>query len=236
VDDNQVAGVLVRSAGWIDPSGWQPADLAYVQAETQAALLAWIWSLPCPVVNRYLPATWYRPRSHIVSWQALLEQCGLPILKTLVTNVEQEARGFGRRLEMDGLDGVVYGPLTGEARYLVASDEDWKGLAALQWITPVCLSAPHGEPQQACVVGDHVVWDGDPAAEIVRLEPGLRSFAAAAGLAFVGLTLAPTSTGICVVAVETHPFVESFGHSAQKEIVEGIVQLLTADLDVGSDR
>ena len=56
--DEDITGVLVRSNGWIDPIGWQPDDLAYMQAETQAALLAWLWSLACPVVNRYPPAIW----------------------------------------------------------------------------------------------------------------------------------------------------------------------------------
>jgi hypothetical protein len=236
VRDDRIAGVLVRSAAWIDPAGWQIADLSYVQAETQAALLAWLWSLACPVVNRYVPAIWYRPQAPLLSWHRRLERSGLPTLETLVTNVEQEAREFAGRLEARGPDGIVYGALTSEARYLVASDEDWRGMAALQRITPVCLYPPHGEAQRVCVVGDHVVWDGEPTAENVRLEPGLRSFAAAAGLAFVALTLAPTSKGICVIAVETHPRVEDFGHAAREEIVGGIVQLLTTEAEVAVDR
>src|SRR5262249_5057668 len=46
----EIAGVLVRTQGWLEPQGWQPDDLAYAQAETQAALLGWWWSLECPVV------------------------------------------------------------------------------------------------------------------------------------------------------------------------------------------
>lgn len=235
VREDDIAGVLVLSAGWIDPSGWRPADLTYVQAETQAALLAWLWSLACPVVNRYLPAVWYRPQAPLLSWHRLLQRCGLPILETLVTNVEHEAREFGQRLAADGLDGAVYAPFTSEARYLVTSEEDWRGLVALQRVTPVCLSAPHGEAQTVCVVGDHVVWDGEPSPESVRLEPGLRSFARAAGLAFVDLTLAPTSKGVCVVAVDTHPRLELFGDAARTEIVDGIVQLLTTEAEVTHD-
>src|SRR6266576_1988094 len=40
VSDDQIAGVFVRSIGWIDPVGWQSDDLVYMQTETQAALLA----------------------------------------------------------------------------------------------------------------------------------------------------------------------------------------------------
>ena len=227
LDEDHIAGVLVRRAAWIDPRGWRPADLAYVQAEAQAALLAWLWSLRCPVVNRCVPAIWYRPRAHLLSWQKLLERCGLPVLDTLVTNVEEEARRFGRRLAAGGVEGVVYGAVTSDARYLIASDDDWGGLAALQRITPVLLAPPHGEAELVCVVGERVIWGREPAAERARLETGLRSFAAAADLAFVTVTLAPASSRTCVVAVETNPELEAFCEAAKQEIVEGIVELLT---------
>jgi hypothetical protein len=236
VPDERIESVLVFNAGWLDPVGWQPNDLAYAQAETQAALLAWLWSLDCPVVNRYPPAVWYRPQAPLLSWRRLLQRAGLPTLETLVTNVEQEARAFGRRLAADGVDGVVYGPLTSEARYLVTSDEDWKGLVALQRVTPVSLSAPHGEPQIVCVVGESVVYDREPSAEISRLEPALRRFAAAAGMAVVELALAPTSSGLRVIAVETYPRLQRFRDVAQGAIVDGIVQLLTEDAGLRDHR
>jgi len=59
VSHDRISGVLVRTSGWIDPVDWEPEDLAYMQAETMAALLAWLWSLPCPVVNRYPSSVWY---------------------------------------------------------------------------------------------------------------------------------------------------------------------------------
>src|SRR5689334_14711990 len=40
---DDLAGVLVRTTGWIEPAGWEASDLAYMQAETQAALLGWLW-------------------------------------------------------------------------------------------------------------------------------------------------------------------------------------------------
>jgi hypothetical protein len=227
--DDAIAGVLVLSPGWIDPTGWQPADVMYVESERQAALLAWLWSLACPVVNRYLPAVWYRPHAPLLSWHGLLRRSGLPTLEIVVTNVEQEAHAFRERLAADGLDGLICGVLTSEARYLVASDDDWSGLAALQRVTPVCLSSPHGETQSVCVVGDHVVWDGETRSEAVQLESALRAFASAAGLALVELALASTSKGICVVGVETRPRLEHFGVEAQQEIVDGIVRVLTGD-------
>jgi hypothetical protein len=228
--DDRIAGVLVRSIGWIDPAGWEKAgDLAYMQAETQAALLAWLWSLACPVVNRYPSALWYRPRVPLLSWQGLLRRCGMPTLETLVTNVEAEARSFGRRLAREGVAGAVYGPFTGDLSYFVTDDKDWSGLAALQQTAPVCLAYPHGAPQLVCVLGEEVVWEGEPAPEVAALEPVLQCFAGAAGLALVELALAPTSQGVCVIAVEPHPNFGHFGAVARQRIVEGIVRLLTEE-------
>ena len=197
--------MLVRTTGWIDPTGWQPDDLAYMQLETQAALLAWLWSLACPVVNRYPSAVWYHAQLPLLFWQRPLRLCGLPVLETLVTNVEQEARLFGRRLAQEGVPGAVYGPLTSAVRYLVSGDDDWSSLTAMQSYTPVCLAYPHGAARSVCVVGEQVVWEGEPSPEMALLEPALRRFATAAGLAFVELALASTSQGICVIAVEPHP-------------------------------
>ncbi len=229
VADDGIAGVLVRSSGWMDPLDWEPADLAYMQAETQAALLAWLWSLPCPVVNRYPSATWYRPQCPLLSWQPLLHRCGLSMPETVVTNVEHEARGFGRAVGAEGVAGTVYAPISGEVRYLVTREEEWAGLAALQRVSPVCLAVPHGKTQLFCVVGEHVIWEGEPCPDALRLEPSLLRFATAAGLNFVELALAPTPEGMCVVVVEPHPRLEHFSPASQQEMVEEIVRLLTSE-------
>ena len=184
--DDHIAGVLVRHAGWLDPEGWETDDLAYMQSEIQAALLAWLWSLPCPVVNRYPPAIWYRPRTNVLTWLPLLRRCDLPALETMITNVEQEARAFAKRQTDDGVSGSVYGPLTSDVRYLVSREEDWNGLAALQRVAPVCLSVPHGEARSVCVVGERVIWDGESVPDSVSWEPRLRRFATAVGLLMDG--------------------------------------------------
>jgi hypothetical protein len=229
IPDDQIAGVLVRSAGWLDPTGWQPKDLAYMQAETQAALIAWLWSLACPVVNRYPPSIWYRQQVPLLFWHPFLRRCGLPTLETLVTNVEQEARSFGRDGAREGVDGVVYGPLSSSMKYLVANDQDWQGLATMQRIAPVSLDYPHGAAQFVCVAGEHVVWEGETSSQQADLEPALRQFSRAAGLDFVELALAPVAGEICVIAVEPHPYFEHFGGSAQQQIVNGIVEMLITE-------
>jgi hypothetical protein len=228
IRDDQLDGVFVLGTGWVDAAGWDTDDLAYVQAETQAALLGWLWSLPCPVVNRYPPAIWLRPQAPLLSWHGLLHRSGLPTLETMVTSVEHEARAFGEQLVSDGVDGAVYGPLTSGVRYLVASERDWTGLAALQQVTPVSLTAPHAEARTACVVGRRVVWDDRPSEELTSLEPALREFGRATGLALVEVSLASAPGGLCVIAVETRPRLERFGEAAREEIVAAIVEVLTA--------
>ena len=226
--DDELSGVLVRGTGWIDPVGWEPDDLAYVQAETQAALLAWLWSLACPVVNRPRPVQWYRPQAPLLAWAALLGRCALAIPETLVSNEEAGTMAFGQRLLGSGVGGAVFGPLTSTARYLVAGDDGWDSLTTLQRYVPVQLTPPHGEPQLACVVGDHVVWEGAPDPEAVSLEPALRHFASEAGLGFLELALAPVEGDLCVVSVEPAPRFERFGEAARREIVDRLVRLLEA--------
>ena len=96
--DNELAGVFVRSAGWLDPGGWRPEDLAYTQAETRAALLAWLWSLPCPVVNRYSAALWHCPQPPFLSWRPVLRCCGLPTMEALVTTLRRRLERLGENL------------------------------------------------------------------------------------------------------------------------------------------
>jgi hypothetical protein len=227
-DDKQanIDGVLVRGGGWIDPAGWGSDDLAYVQAETQATLLAWLASLSCPVVNRYQPALWYRPQLSIVFWRPWLRACGLLTPPTLVSNVEQETLAFRRRLAAEGIPGAIYRPLTSDRQYLLATEEDWTGLAAVQTRAPVCLTYPHEEPVTVCVVGDQLVWNVDPPADASALEPALLRFAATTGLAFVEFAVARASEALHVAAVEHFPHFERFTQAAQDRIVAALVELL----------
>lgn len=227
--DNEISGVLARGPGWIDSVDWEPEDLAYTLAETQAALLAWLWSLPCPVVNRYPAAIWYQPRAPLLLWHSLLRCAGLPTLETVITNVPEEARALRARLVDAGVAGVVYEPLTSPTRYMVTSAEEWIRLEMMQGVAPACLPYPYGNVQTLCVAGRQVVWQGHPSLEAVRLEPALCRFAAAAGLDFVELSLAVVPDGLCVIAVEPFPCAEHFDEPTRRRIVEGLARVLTGE-------
>lgn len=220
IGEEEIRGVLVRGPAGVDPRGWRAEDAAYMQAELQAAVLGWLWSLPCPVVNRYPASIWYRPQAPLLTWQPLLRRCGIPVPEALLTNIEEEARAFGRPA------GAVYTPLTSAAGYLVAREEEWAGLAGMQRHTPVWLARPHGEPELACVVGERVLWNAAPTGEAQALEPALRRFAAAAELAWVTVALAPTAQGLRTVAVDPWPDPRWFDPAVQERIVAALVDLL----------
>lgn len=231
VSSHEISSVLVRTIGWIDPAGWKQGDLAYIQSEMQAALLAWLWSLPCPVINRYPASLWYRLSPPPLAWHGVLLRAGLRMPPMLVTNVEGEAQSFRRQLAAEGMPGAIYGPLTTDSRYLVKDDADWSGVAALQRHAPVCLAFPHGAAHMACAVGGSVVWDEEPPAEMAAIEPAIQRFADLIGLAFVGVAVASTAKGAEVVAVEPFPELRRFGEAARRHIIERLADVLTARND-----
>ena len=222
----EVGGVLVRGIPYLDPTGWAPADHAYMQAELLAATLAWLTTLPCPVVNRPSADTWYRGSGALLAWRPLVRRCGLPGPEQLVTNDPAAARSFGRRLADAGRFGAVYTPLTSSSGYMVADDDTWQGLAELQDRSPVCLTEPHGPPLPACVVGRDVIWDHEPPPETRALEPRLIALAAAADADFLEVVTAPLRDGPGVVLAERTPVLEHFSEPVRGRILDALVELL----------
>ena len=58
---DNLGGVFVRHHPWVDRVGWDARDAEYVQSETSAAMLAWLWALDRTVVGRMPADLWYRP-------------------------------------------------------------------------------------------------------------------------------------------------------------------------------
>lgn len=229
VTGQEIAGVLVRGTGWVDSDGWEPRDHAYMQAETQAALLAWLWSLECPVVNRCSAAVWYRGHGDVLPWSALLWRSVLAPRDTLITNVDREVRAFRMELSARGLPGAVYGPLTSRARYLVSEENEWAGLEAMQLSTPVALSPPQSAGVSVCLVGDELFWSDKPYYVAVDLETNLRQLADEMGLQFVEFTMATAAEDVRVESVEPFARLENYPPHLQERIVEALCVLLTGE-------
>jgi hypothetical protein len=227
LSDSAIDGVLVRDTGWLDPAGWEQEDLVYMQAELRAVMLAWLASLSCPVINRPDGSQWYRAGVPLVAWRRHLRGAGLRLPEVVIVSDPTEAAAFRLRLEVDGVGGAVYAPLTNASPYLLADTDAWGRLALVQTRTPVCLTEPHGASTLACVVGDDVIWNGAPPPETRILETALRRFAAATALAFVEVAIAPVRRGPAVVLVEPRPRLERFDEPARARILDSLVAVLT---------
>lgn len=223
ISDRDIEGVLVGRPKPMPADGWKPADLRYAEIEYRAALLAWLWSLDCPVINRYPPLLWFHPDTPLLFWQAGLGQCGLYTLPSLISNAEPEIHDF-----IAGLDGrTAYAPLTYGTRYMLDADFDRDQLATIQNQMPVHLTQAPMASQSACVIGSRVIWDGSPPSEMEKLELALKRFCALPSLDFVEFAIASTAEGARVAAVKAFPGIEKFGLAAQRGIVTALVQLLT---------
>jgi hypothetical protein len=221
----EIDSVLVRATGGLDPAGWDPIDHAYMQAEAQAALLAWLAALDRPVVNRPTAELWYRSRSPLLAWAPLLRRFGLPAPETLLSSDPDAARDFARRLEAGRVPGAVCASLTQDGEWLVGPDE-WAGVVALQAHAPVCLTEPHSAVHSVCVIGGELVWDTAPEPAEATLGPSLRGFAAAAGLNFLEFAVGRVRRGPAVVHVDPMPRLEHFEEQARSRILDALTALL----------
>jgi hypothetical protein len=77
IADNGISGIFLRQRNAAGISDTGSADHSYIQAEIEAALLGWIWSLPCPVINRLPAWLWYCPKPPFQFWARLLRINGL---------------------------------------------------------------------------------------------------------------------------------------------------------------
>jgi hypothetical protein len=225
----QVRGVLLRPNGiMLDVAGWSPEDLAYVRTEWQAALLAWLWSLPCPVINRISDDLWFRPQRPFPEWCTLLRRCGLPTPAIRVTNDPAAARQFAARW-----GEVTYAPLTSPTRYPIAGERPWAELDKVMQRMPVCLMEPCADqPIIAVVVGQAVVWaERGPASDrrFMALEDGLRRLAATLGLATCEVELRQGGDGPRCVGVDPYPRFERYDEATQEALTAGLVGLLGGD-------
>jgi len=219
-----IAGVLVRSAGGpSDPENWDPHDLFYAQVEAQAALLAWIWSLPCLVVNRCSADLWFRPQRSYPEWQALFAECGLPRVSLLVTDEIDAARDFG----VQSRGHVAYVPLTSSNRYPITSPTDWLELAKLLDHVPVCLMAiPRQASMYATIVGRQVVWDQDVPADARALDGGLLTLAERLGVDLMQVDIVATHEGFRCINVDIYPVLHRHDSATQETVVDALIDLL----------
>lgn len=229
IESAALRGVLVRAPGGIAAGdGWSERDLAYVRAETNAALVAWLRALPCRVINRPDAELWFRPQRPLPEWQALLARCGLPVLATTITNDPAAARRFAARWG----DQAVYAPLTSLTRYPLHDESAWRELDKVMARVPVCLLEPtHGPALWALVAGTEVLWS-DPtvlsATQRAAWEEGLRTLAGQLGLDLLQIELRQSATGPRCSNLMLYPLLEAFAPESVARLATILTQWLTA--------
>jgi hypothetical protein len=76
--DSDISGVFLRRRTIPGTNRLGSDDYSYIQAEIEAAILGWIWSLSCRVINRLPAWLWYCPKPPRQFWSRLLRMNGLP--------------------------------------------------------------------------------------------------------------------------------------------------------------
>jgi hypothetical protein len=86
--DAEISAVFVRKSPFLQRAGWELDEATYVYAEKEAALLGWIWGLPCPVINRYPPEVWFAPVESLEFWRGRIERFDLELESRQAEQVE----------------------------------------------------------------------------------------------------------------------------------------------------
>ena len=196
ITPESLGGVFVRHHPWLDRGEWDAGDADYVEAETNAALLAWLWALDCPIVGRMPADLWYRPRAGLAWWQPRLERAGLHGGAVLITNADRAWPAFGTGAPAP----VTHRPLSIVSTWHAATDDEWVRLAAVQGEYPTVLEPTHPHLVVADVVGAEVVWQ-TPADRLPALESGLLALARSASIEVLEVEIDPTTDPPTVAAV-----------------------------------
>ncbi|MER3462894.1 MAG: hypothetical protein C4342_07970 [Armatimonadota bacterium] len=232
IGQEDIRGVLVRGSGApLQPADWDPKDYAYMQAEAQSALLAWLNSLPCPVVNPARAETFYRERT-LPEQRVWLARAGFPTTPILVTNSPASARRFARRWG----GNLSYVPLTSATRYPIDGPAQWAELERLMARFPVCLMEPEGPSFYLTLAGDRLVWSegyfpGDsrvalPGRAKARLEGAARRLLEGLGVQMVQIEVQPRDGQARAFGFSLYPDFALYGEAEQEELAEGVVAAL----------
>ena len=227
-----IESVFFAHCRGFDVADWNEQDLPYAYAEAQAALLGWLWSLRCPVINRLPARLWYGNPMPLAAWQPLLRQAGFTAGPMTISNVAPALRRFA-----DPGSGAVYTPLASSQCYLVASDSEcylvasdseWQGIEKLTTLVPVCLSKPHPQPVHVCAVGSRSFWNTVPPADAGALERSVARLRNLLKLDWLSVALARFDDSWHVAGVEVLPQLCAFDATMRAEIVGVLVDRLTS--------
>jgi hypothetical protein len=227
IDADALDGVLIRhAADLIAPNVWSEVDLEYIQVEAQAATVAWLASLDCPIVNRLSPDLWFRSQRSLPEWNRVLLQAGLPIFASLITNDLDAGRCFAEQWNGE----VIFAPVTTWRRYRIATLQQWNDLAQLIGRFPVTLIQPYYGPSYfVSLIGDQSIWNRKIALQNAvqdEIEEGLRRLSKILGTTFLQIELVGAVEHLGCANVYIHPSIDVYEPIEQKALASGIVEIL----------
>jgi hypothetical protein len=153
-----IDGIISRSYGVpLSREEYDTVDGKYITSEWHALLMAWLYRMPCPVVNRLRPELWYRSQLQPADLLSLVPDLRFKLPRFLVTTRPEEARTFW---ESTGQQ-IYYIPANEVTRYPVFDQSDLDKLETLSATLPLRLTERiAGTPCDAFVAGEQVTLVG----------------------------------------------------------------------------
>lgn len=221
--DRDWQGVLVRAAGPWERAGWSEKDFAYLQAEAQAALLGWLGSLPCQVLNPARADVWFKPQRSLPEQRVLLAQAGLEPPPLLFTNEIEAARRFAAPFG----GALSYVPITSSLLYPIDDERQWAELERLMARMPACLLGPRGERLWASYAGGTAVFSAplEPR-QRQALEGGLERLADLLGVQLLQLELQLAEGDPQSLGFSLHLDLSRHDEAQQEELLTAVVATL----------
>jgi len=221
---DEIDSVLARFSGIAcSPQDFESKNGRYLSSEWHALIRGYIESLPCPVVNRPGPELWYKSFLRAADLMSLVPDIKFRMPRTMVTTSFEDVFAF---FELCG-GRICYSPLTHRSNYFINTKDYVQKLEALSNHLPLHLSEIiSGEPQDAYVVGNRVIFDNGFrfSAEALCLET-----AAALKLSFCRLRLIRTAEDAWYcLSLDCAPNLLGCQVRTRDAVVNGLVETLSS--------
>jgi hypothetical protein len=223
LDEEQVLGILAVAPYNGDNS--EVKEKEYFRAEKRAALLGWLWSLRCPVVNRIPPMFWISPHVPLALWRPALRRCGLPVVDSILSNLPSELEKFGS--EFSG--GCDYVPLSIKEFYRAATLADFEGLTKLAQFCLIHLAQYRPRIYSACVVNRKVFWNQSVSPTLTSLQDRLIQLGVVTGLPFLEIGVLVIDGTPWVRSISPFPKLDLFRPDTCVVITKALLGLLRSD-------
>jgi hypothetical protein len=219
----QILGVLAISPYGGDNS--EVKEKEYFRAEKRAALLAWLWSLQCPVINRIPPILWISPHLPLAFWRPALRRCGLPVVDSILSNVPSELERFVSEFSGE----CDYVPLSFEEFYRVATPTDFEGLTKLSQFCSINLTQYSPVRYVACVVDRKIFWNQSVSPILTSWQDRLIQLGVVTGLSFLEIGVLVIGGTPRVRSVSPFPKLDLFRPDACDAIAKALFCVLRSD-------